>query len=65
MTNAPLPLNVQQLALQRQLKQAEQREQEAQREKYDAARRLSAMLRYSAVPPTRMTNSIAFPTAIK
>ena len=65
LTNGQLPMNVQQLALQRQLKQAEQREQEAQREKYEAARRLSAMLRYSAVPPPTMANPLAFPTALK
>jgi YD repeat-containing protein len=33
------------LALEHQLKLAQQREQEAQRQKYDAERRLSAMLR--------------------
>ena len=50
-SNATVPMNVQQLALQRQLKQAQQRELDAQREKLEAARRLSAIIRNSTVPP--------------
>ena len=38
-------MNLQQLALQHQLQLAQQREQEAQRQKYEAEQRLSAMLR--------------------
>ncbi|CAF0749949.1 unnamed protein product [Adineta ricciae] len=40
-----IPANLQQLALQHQLRLAQQQEQDAQRQKYEAERRLSAMYR--------------------
>lgn len=49
-----LPINLQQLVLQQQLRLAEQREQEAQREKTEAARQLTTILRNSSVPPTQV-----------
>ncbi|CAF0726012.1 unnamed protein product [Adineta steineri] len=50
LSNGNLPVNLQQIALQHQLKLAQQREQDAQRQKYEAERRLSAMLRNSTSP---------------
>ena len=50
--------NLQQFALSHQLKIAQQREQEAQRQKYEAERRLSAVLRN---PPSSAIFTNQFP----
>ncbi|UJR33628.1 hypothetical protein I4U23_021063 [Adineta vaga] len=64
LSNGNIPVNLQQLALQHQLRLAQQQEQDAQRQKYEAERRLSAMYR-NPTSSAVLANQIPLKSSLK